>query len=205
MAVMLALPLITTLYSRRWLWCWLAVAIAGIAFLVMSEGGFSPEALLGQDNALGAGISSLQARLELWSRAIYMIQDFSFTGVGLGMFEPVVKLLYPTFLIAPDMFFGHAHNIYLQTAAEMGIPGLIGHLALYIILGLLLVRRSMHQDHGRYRVIALGLLGGLLVYLVHGVIDAISSSLYAALIVWSLFGLMVAISTSTEPTLSSSK
>ena len=28
-------------------------------------------------------------RMEIWSRAWYIIQDFSFTGVGMGSFEPV--------------------------------------------------------------------------------------------------------------------
>ena len=75
----------------------------------------------------------------------------------------------------------------------MGIPGLIGHLALYGTLGALLLRRS--RGPGREdSVIALGLLGSLLVYLVHGVTDAVSSYLRTAFIVWSV-GLMVAVAT----------
>ena len=191
-AVILILPVMLVMYDRRWLWGCLAIVIAGAACLLMLQGRISLEALLNQQG-VGA-VSSLEGRVELWSRAIYMIQDFPFTGVGLGMFQPVVKLLYPTFIIAPDIAFDHAHNIYLQTAAEMGIPGLIAHLALYGILGALLVHRSIGHGRGRYRVIALGLLGTLLVYLVHGVTDAVSFYLRTAFIVWSLFGLMVAVS-----------
>lgn len=192
-AVSLALPVITIVYHRRWLWIWLAGVIAGAVYLVVQRGGIALETLLGQDSVLG--VSSLQGRLELWSRALYMIQDFPFTGVGLGMFQRVVQLLYPTFIIAPDTVFDHAHNIYLQAAAEMGIPGLIGHLALYGTLGSLLMRQSMGHGRARYRVIAIGLFGSLLVYLTHGLTDAVSFYLRTAFVVWSLFGLMVAIST----------
>ena len=192
-AVLVILPIMTTLYDRRWLTPWLIVVVAGAAFLAARGGGISPEALLGSSEALGG--SSLQGRTELWSRAIYLIQDFSFTGVGMGMFEPVVKLLYPPFLIAPDTIFSHAHNIYLQAAAEMGIPGLVGYVALYIVLGFLLLRKGMGRGRERYRIIALGLLGSLLVYLVHGITDAASYFLRTAAVVWSLFGLMVAVST----------
>jgi putative inorganic carbon (HCO3(-)) transporter len=187
----------TILYKKHWLWFWLAIATTGVALLIVYGNEISFETILGNDSTLG-DISSLQSRVELWSRAIYMIQDFPFTGVGLGMFEPVVKLLYPTFLLAPDVVFQHAHNIYFQTAAEMGIPGLIGHLALCSTLTILLVRRIIQpqQDRDQYRVIALGLFGGLLVYLVHGIFDAISFYLRTAFVIWIIFGLIVAISTS---------
>lgn len=191
-AVALAVPLMTIAYDRRWLWGWLAVLIASAAYLFTRGSGVSLEGFFGQDSVLG--VSSLQGRVELWSRALYMIQDFSFTGVGLGMFQRIVQLLYPTFMIGPDVAFDHAHNIYLQTAAEMGIPGLIGHLALYGILGVLLLRRSRGRGRAWHRVLAVGLLGSLLVYLVHGLTDAVSYYLRTAFIIWSLFGLMVAVS-----------
>ena len=72
---------------------------------------------------------------------MYLIQDFALTGVGPGMVEPVIKLLYPTFLITPENNFAHIHNLYLQIAIEMGFPGLIAHLSLYLILLYLLLQR----------------------------------------------------------------
>ena len=58
-----------------------------------------------------------------------LIQDFSLTGAGLGMFEQVVRLLYPTFFVGIQTGFMHAHNIYLQAAVELGLGGLVAHLA----------------------------------------------------------------------------
>lgn len=55
----------------------------------------------------------LEARVEIWSRAVYAIQDFPFTGCGLGTFRRIVPILYPLFLISSDADIGHAHNLFL--------------------------------------------------------------------------------------------
>jgi putative inorganic carbon (HCO3(-)) transporter len=75
-------------------------------------------------------ITSLAGRQEVWSRAIYMIQDFSYTGIGLGTFDLVQPLLYPFFLSAGLAH--HAHNLFLQVAVDLGLPGLIAYLALLL-------------------------------------------------------------------------
>jgi putative inorganic carbon (hco3(-)) transporter len=62
----------------------------------------------------------------------FIIQDFPFTGMGMNVFRKVVPVLYPLFLIGPDIDIGHAHNEFLQAALDLGIPGLIAFLALYI-------------------------------------------------------------------------
>ncbi len=189
--VALATVAVTVLSNRRWWWFWAAAAAVAAAALALGRAAVTPDALLGASDVLGA--SSLQGRVELWSRALYMIQDFPFTGVGLGMFEPVVKLLYPTFSIGPDTSFYHAHNIYLNTAAEMGIPGLIGHLGLYMVLAILLLRQALAAGPGPIRTTAIGLLGALLVFLAHGMFEVITTATRAAIVVWGLFGLMAAV------------
>src|SRR5262249_45371462 len=82
--------------------------------------------------ALGSTLS-LQARVEIWSRALLMLQDFPFTGIGLNTFPVVLQALYPPFLTGPDETIPHAHNLFLQTGVDLGIPGL---LAFLWILGL---------------------------------------------------------------------
>ena len=48
--------------------------------------------------------------IEIWSRALYALQDFPFTGVGLGAFRRVVNVLYPLFLVPP----GRGHRAQPQ-------------------------------------------------------------------------------------------
>lgn len=196
-----ALLVVTVLADRRWLLAW-AVAAVGLIVAYFAVGGSAAidlgglvNAMLGGSGALsGAGFSG---RVEVWSRALYLIEDFPFTGVGMGMFEPVVDLLYPLFLIGPELKFGHAHNIFLHAAAEMGLPGLIGHVALYGLLGFLLLRRQVRGRRGRPfdlpTLLALGLFGTLTVFLVHGMLEVVSYATRAAIIIWALFGLMMAV------------
>lgn len=195
--VLVALPVITLLHSRRWLWVWaVAGAIGGAGVFYLGGPDMVLESILGQGDVLGD--SSLQSRQELWERAIYIIRDFPLTGVGLGMVEPVVKLLYPNFIVYPEANFKHVHNIYLQAGAELGLPGLIAHLSLYLLLLYLLLRRVLdYRMTGYYQALALGLLGTLITFLAHGFFEVIIYAPRAAIIVWGLFGLMIAVATST--------
>ena len=191
----IALLVITSLQSRRWSLFWLVVVVAAAIRIYYS--GLAPvlEVLLGKGDLLGD--SNLRGRLDLWQQAIHLIRDFPLAGVGLGMVEPAIKLLYPTSLIDAAASFHHVHNIYLQTAAEMGIPGLIVHLLIYLSLFYLLLQRARDDQAGRSQALTLGLLGSLIAFLVNGFLNVIIFSPLVAVVVWSFFGLMVAVATSS--------
>jgi len=100
-----------------------AVLIVGPAKILQTD----------SDVALGTGSvfePGLDGRVEIWSRAIYGIRDFSFTGMGLGTFRHIVPMVYPLFSVSPDLDVGHAHNELLQAGVDLGIPGLIAFIAL---------------------------------------------------------------------------
>ena len=193
LASIVALLVITSLHSRRWWFFWVAVLV-GVS-LAAYRLGPAPllETLLGRSDLFGD--RSLQARIELWQRAWYLLREFPLTGVGLGMVEPAIKQLSPTVLIRPDANFNHVHNIYLQVGAELGLPGLLAHAVLYLSLFYRLWQRATDPRAGYRRVLALGLLGSLTVLLIHGLVDAIIASPQAALVVWGLLGLMAAVAT----------
>ncbi len=129
------------------------------------------------------------SRLELWDRAVLMLRDFPFTGVGLGQFEPVVRTLYPLFVNSPDDPVPHAHNTYLQMGVDFGVGGLVafvGALAAALLVGAGTVARTHGKDW-----LALGLFGGYLVILVHFMFDAVFVSTKVAFTTWFLIGIMV--------------
>ena len=186
-AVLLLLP------ALRWRWGWLLwlVGAAAAGFAVTRLG--LPN-LLDMLSTSGT-VSGLEGRVEIWSRAIYMIQDFPFTGVGMGSFMRVADLLYPFFLAAPGTI-EHAHNIFLQVAVDLGIPGLIAWLAI-----LLMVVFSSWQVYrwGRrtndWLLAALGasLLSSQLALVVHGITDAVVWGMVRpAPLVWALWALAFA-------------
>lgn len=136
-----------------------------------------------------AGSLTLEGRIEIWSRALYGIQDFSFTGMGLGTFRKIVHILYPLFTIAPDFDFAHAHNFFLQMALDFGIPGLIALLALYLAAGSVIVKLW-----GRGEVVwAVGLLGVLVGQSVYSMADAVAIGSKVNFLFWWLFALLFAV------------
>jgi len=68
-------------------------------------------------------------RMALWSRALGLIARFPLTGVGLDCFVPVTTTLYPLPRWAQNTV-THVHNLFLQVAVDLGLPGLVAYLVI---------------------------------------------------------------------------
>ena len=143
-------------------------------------------------------VNTLPGRLEIWTRALTLLRDFGMTGGGAGNFEQVLLTLYPPFFTGIMGGFGHAHNVYLQTAVDFGLPGLIVFLALLIGLAASLVsatRLGRAQPAEDVAVsLAIGLFGSVLVVAIHGVVDAPLATPRVYALVFVLFGAAAAAS-----------
>ncbi|PIE79375.1 MAG: hypothetical protein CSA11_12095 [Chloroflexi bacterium] len=167
----------------------IGAAVIGVA-VVGPEGMikllFAPTGV-NSENPMG----SIDSRLEIWSRAIYGLQDFPFTGMGMNNFRQVVHILYPLFLISPDTDIAHAHNHWLQAGLDLGIPGMIAYMALWLGLAFLLVWWWRHTDDSWLKVLALGFGGCLVAYFVYGLMDTIALGARPGFVFWGMLGLMV--------------
>ncbi len=142
------------------------------------------------DQVMRGGGSTLVDRNEIWSRAVYMMQDFPFTGIGLNTFPKVLDALYPSFTAGPDANIPHAHNIYLQTAVDLGIAGLMTFVGIWMIVGWQLFQ-AYRQSEGITRGALAGLGAGCLAYLVYGITDAITLGAKPLPLLWVMVGLIV--------------
>ena len=136
-------------------------------------------------------IASVGDRLDLWYRAIMIIRDFPFSGVGMGSFGKVVELFYPYRSVGADPTI-HTHNLALQVGVDLGLPGLVGWLAVILVLG---VSSYNIYRYGRTRSVLLlagygaGYLGSLVAYLIHGMVDAVTwGVIRPAPLVWVIWG-----------------
>jgi len=140
-------------------------------------------------------IGGLEGRLEIWSRAIYMIQDFPFTGIGMGSFGEVADTLYPFFSYSAGTL-EHAHNLFLQIAVALGIPGLIGWLIVLGSVGAIswsLYRFGRENNERLAAGLGAGFLCSQLALIVHGMTDAVTWGMVRpAPFVWVIWGLAVA-------------
>jgi len=185
-----ALAILVTL---RWRYGWLgsilvAAAGGGLIYLVGAQ---QVLMFLLSTSTLPDGGS----RLEFWARALHMIQDFPFTGIGMGSFTPVADLLYPFYNAAAHSL-SHAHNLFLQIAVDLGLPGLIAWLAIFITMVALswrLVRLGKTSGDGWLAGLGAGLLCSQVALAVHGMFDAVTWGMVRpAPIVWALWGMIAA-------------
>jgi putative inorganic carbon (HCO3(-)) transporter len=102
--------------NRRWVWLVLVLAVLGTVGMVLF--GVGPTLEFVMDAAGTDTFYGREQRLELWSRGLYMLQDFPFTGVGLGMFPKVLPMLYPLLMAGPGTGVPHVHNVYLQMGLD---------------------------------------------------------------------------------------
>lgn len=130
----------------------------------------------------------LGGRVEIWSRALYAIGDFPFTGMGMNMFRRIEPVLYPLFSSLPDRDIAHAHNEFLQAALDLGVPGLVAFLALYLGAGWVLLR-TLRRERGFRRALAVGVLGGLVAHGAFGCVDAVALGAKPGFLFWWLLAL----------------
>lgn len=131
-------------------------------------------------------------RVGIWRAAAMAVQDFAFTGCGLATFREVVHILYPVPSVSPGYDIAHAHNIFLQTALDLGFPGLIAYLAL-LMVALAACWRAAREGEGLRRWVALGLAGGLVGLHAYGMTDALALGSKPAVAFWFALGLVAAL------------
>lgn len=100
------------------------------------------------------GVSS-NSRMDVQQATLPMIADHWQLGTGLGSFQSVFQQYRPE-AVTSDGIIEKAHNTYLQFAAEMGVPALVG---LLVVLGWFGVRLygGFRTRKERYVIPAFGL------------------------------------------------
>jgi O-antigen ligase len=106
-------------------------------------------------------------RMAHWQAAMDMWFDHPAMGVGIGNYAPA----YPTYSLPHwDDPLGHAHNYYLNIAAETGFIGLMAYLLLWAA-AFWQGWRAMHATRDWQHGVAAGLLGTLVALSVHNGFD----------------------------------
>jgi putative inorganic carbon (HCO3(-)) transporter len=179
------------LAAGRWRWGWAALlGLVGAAALglALSQGQIT-EALGRLAGPLTD--SSLTSREEVWSRAMDAIGDFPLTGLGYNGFRRILPELYPTLLNPYNEEVAHAHNHWLQAALDVGLPGLIAYLALWLGAGAALLRAGRLTRDRELRRLATGLGVGFLAHNLYSLTDTIALGSKAGIFVWISLALAV--------------
>jgi O-antigen ligase len=143
-------------------------------------------------------INTLPSRLELWVRALAMLDDFGLAGAGPGQFEPLVMVLYPPFFTGLLGGFYHAHNLYLQAAVDFGVLGLVALIALLLGTGASIVAATRRWPTPStadlpLTALAAGLFGSVVALAVHGLLDAPLAAPRGYALMFALLGAAAAV------------
>jgi len=171
-------------YPRLW---WEIPIIVGLVLLAGRAWAVphARELFLGLDST-GTSLS----RLAVWGRALALIRSAPLTGAGLNLFPAIIEARCP--LPGPEVAPPHAHNLLLQVGVDLGLPGMIAYLILFVAC---LVRAGQAVAAFRTReddnmvVLSAGLLGSLAVAGVHGLLDAVTWVARSSPLLWILLAL----------------
>lgn len=167
-------------------------ALVGFGIVVLAGPAQIGDWLFGSQTQEITGTLNFNFRLHVWRAGLWSVGDFPFTGMGLGTFRAAARVLYP--LPVPAYYdIAHAHNFLLQIATDLGLPGLVAYLALWLGAAYLIVKTYHATQDDRLRALALGLAGGMLSYFIYGLTDAVALGAKPSVIVWLTFGLVVSI------------
>lgn len=185
-----ALVVMVALRFRWTKWHWLVVGSAGI-FLLLLIWKQLPIFVQNPHDPL-----SLFSRFEIWQRATLILTDFPLTGLGINNFRHIVPILYPIFSLPPDIDIAHAHNQLLQMGVDLGLPGLIIYLSLWILIAALLWqswRSKNSQTSILQQSLIIGLTGTFTSGWIYGMVDTIALGSRPSFLWWLLLALLVVI------------
>ena len=167
------------------------IAIGALVFISLQNIDQTPSNVLSAD--------TFAFRIKVWEIAVMMLQDFPFTGVGIGMFNETAANLYPAFsgmTTNPG-----AHNLFLQIGADLGLIGVIAMTAVYIItlfMGKQSIRHFARQQDTISWAMSAGLTTGIIAILLHGITDINVWGTRGTFAPWMVMGLLSAIYISTR-------
>lgn len=132
--------------------------------------------------------TSVDLRFALWESTMAMIEEHPLLGVGWGAYF----LAYPDynfFIQEEGVLIFHAHNMYLNMLAEVGIPGGMAFLLAFFAQGILCWRNYRHGNDSFTKSMG---LGGILMVMALSVIsmgDHVLFSRSVSFCFWSLSAL----------------
>ncbi|MGE3341992.1 MAG: O-antigen ligase family protein [Vicinamibacterales bacterium] len=129
---------------------------------------------------------SADSRRDVMSQAVTALSASPWLGIGINSFRKVYRVPQGD---QSDPEIAHAHNIFLQTALDLGIPGAVVYWVMVVGWVRLAFRTTRSQQA---RVVAVGAASSLLAIHLFGLGDAVALGAKVGLLQWTLAGFILA-------------
>lgn len=172
------------IYSRKIFWLLLLLPLLGI---------FAHDVLIERLMSIfNPTDTSSTLRIALWESTIAMIMDNPLFGIGWGAYWMVYPQ-YDFFINDASTKIVHAHNLYLNMAAEIGLPGLVVFLIIFYAHIKVAVRLFKCIDNNHLEGLLLGTVAALIGLAVNGLTDYIMFNIQMSVLFWFLIALIAVI------------
>lgn len=128
-----------------------------------------------------------ETRTEIWRQALQAIAGAPLTGIGLYNFVAIFRYNID---LPPDSPFVilHAHNMFLQAALDLGLPGALAYVLLLADVAIHAARAGRRRN-GAAAGICFGFAAALLAFGVYGLFDTIPLTSRVAWLTWFSVGM----------------
>jgi putative inorganic carbon (HCO3(-)) transporter len=138
-----------------------------------------------------------QSRVSMWRDALPLIRRHPWLGTGLGTFPIAYTSNQTAFL---SQFVNHAHNDYLEIAADIGLPVALTLFVAILFIFCHAIRSFLSGERDFERAVALGCAGSIVAILLHSFADFNLCIPANALLFSAILGLAVSVRLpSSEP------
>jgi len=136
-----------------------------------------------------------QWRLDIWWDSLKMIKEKPLLGHGINTYMRVFQNYQRKFEGLHPYNPTYAHNCYLQLTAETGVIGLLGFLGILMTLFCKSFEKIKHilEKNANMMGLFLGMLSGIVAFLVHSFFDNNFYSLQLSVYLWVMIGMLGAL------------
>ena len=164
---------------------WQIIGMSGAILAILLIGGLSGPiaARLGPTTPDGP-LDMLVSRWAVWTTAVNIWIDHPIFGVGVANFVN----FYPDYSGRTDGLM-HAHNIFLNMAAERGILGLTAFVLVLVMLFRALMRAVKYAGSRTEQALVVGVIATFLGYLAHSLFEVSYYDYKILLLFWLMVGI----------------
>lgn len=186
------------LWFRPWTRIALALSIAVLCLTIVNQ---NPVAWFDTtfSRSGATGTSSLAFRARIWRSGLDAFADAPLTGLGLNVFRTVAPERYPDAVLGPGGRVAHVHNHVLQAAVDLGLPGLLAYLMVWMRTASGLIAAYRQATRRVHKALAGGVGAGLIAHFAFGMADAIPLGTKAGVTFWIALALAVGVTHVLRP------
>lgn len=129
----------------------------------------------------------LKYRISLWKKAWLIIKDHHFLGTGINTYYTITSRYDDYFVRGYITKTMYPHNCYLRMLAEIGIAGFVAFVSILVMFF-----RAVAQYLRKENAILLGMVAGIVSFLIHSAFDTGLYALQLSALFWFMIGVGIA-------------